>query len=80
MQPDKLVSMANQIGRFFSTQRGDAAAAVATHITKFWDPRMREALLDHLEACSGLGLDDVVLGAAQALRPVIADQPIASAP
>ncbi len=71
MQPDKLVSMANQIGRFFSTQRGDAAAAVAVHIAKFWDPRMREALLHHLEACDGRGLDEVVRGAVLALRPAV---------
>ena len=69
MQPEKLVSMANQIGRFFSTQRGDAVAAVAMHIMKFWDPRMREALLDHLEACGGAGIDEVVRGAARALQP-----------
>ena len=69
VQPDKLVSMANQIGRFFSTQRGDAAAATAVHIVKFWDPRMREALLDHLEACGDAGLDEVVRGAARALKP-----------
>ena len=79
MQPDKLVSMANQIGRFFSTQRGDAAAAVAVHIAKFWDPRMREALIDHLEACHGRGLDEVVRGAALSLRPAAPRQDDASA-
>ncbi len=68
MSPDKLVTMANQIGCFFATQRGDAAAAVAAHITKFWDPRMREALLDHVEATGGAGLSEVARDAAHRLR------------
>jgi formate dehydrogenase subunit delta len=50
MSRDKLAYMANQIGHFFETQkRDDAVAAIAEHLTKFWDPRMRKALLARLD-------------------------------
>lgn len=49
MSPDKLAYMANQIGRFFQSQKQDTAvAAIEDHILKFWDPRMRRALLVQL--------------------------------
>ena len=39
---DRLVYMANQIARNLATLGGDRAAkAVADHIARFWDPRMR---------------------------------------
>ncbi len=60
MSPDKLVYMANQIGRFFVTQGQEkAAAGTADHIRKFWEPRMRTAIIAHLKA-GGAGLDPVV--------------------
>jgi formate dehydrogenase subunit delta len=50
MSPDKLAYMANQIGRFFASQpHTDAVAGIADHVMKFWDPRMRGALLAHLD-------------------------------
>ncbi len=51
MSPDRLVYMANQIGSFFKSQ-GEAKAVpgIADHINKFWDPRMRSAILAHWEA------------------------------
>ena len=46
MSPDKLVYMANQIGKFFASQGPDkAATAIAEHLRKFWDPRMRTAII-----------------------------------
>ncbi len=63
-----LVSMANQIGRFFTTQPGGTAANdIATHIRKFWDPRMRSAILAHLDA-GGAGLDPFVREAVEQLK------------
>ncbi len=60
MSPDKLVYMANQIGKFFISQGEDnAVAGIADHIMKFWDPRMRKVLSEHLKA-GGAGLDPVV--------------------
>jgi formate dehydrogenase subunit delta len=45
-QADKLVYMANQIAKFFSAQGEErAAAGVADHLLKFWDPDMRRTFL-----------------------------------
>ncbi len=46
---DKLVKMANQIGTFFAAQKNiDQAALTAEHLSKFWDPRMRDTIIDHV--------------------------------
>jgi formate dehydrogenase subunit delta len=64
----KLVTMANQIGRFYAPQKQvEPAGAIATHIRKFWDPRMRAAIVVHLEQ-GGEGLDDNVRAAIQRLK------------
>lgn len=69
MSPDRLVYMANQIGTFFRSQGSEhAVAGIAEHIVKFWDPRMRKAILAHLDA-GGAGLDPTVRDALCALRP-----------
>jgi formate dehydrogenase subunit delta len=68
MSHDKLVYMANQIGKFFASQGHDkAVAGIAEHLTKFWDPRMRDAIVAHLEA-GGAQLDPCVLQAVDKLR------------
>lgn len=68
MSTDKLVMMANQIGRFFVPQKsGDPAEAIADHLRKFWDPRMRSAIVDHLDR-GGDGLDAPVREAVGRLR------------
>ncbi|MBS0247872.1 MAG: formate dehydrogenase subunit delta [Proteobacteria bacterium] len=65
---DKLVYMANQIGRFFASQReGGDVDGVATHIRKFWDPRMRSTIFAHLDK-GGAGLDPLPLQALQKLK------------
>jgi len=69
MSPDRLVYMANQIGTFFRSQGADTAAdGTAEHIRKFWDPRMRKAILAHLDA-GGEGLQTEVKQAVESLRP-----------
>ena len=66
--PDRLVYMANQIGKFFTSQgKGKAVPGIAEHIKKFWDPRMRSAILAHLEQ-GGAGLDPDVRDAVMTLR------------
>jgi formate dehydrogenase subunit delta len=68
MSADKLVMMANQIGRFFTPQRqGDSVAAIADHLRKFWDPRMRAAIVAHLEQ-GGEDLDEPVRQAVRRLK------------
>ncbi len=60
MSLDKLIYMANQIGKFFASQGTEkAAAGTADHIKKFWDPRMRAQIIAHLKA-GGAGLDPAV--------------------
>lgn len=66
--PDRLVYMANQIGWFFKSQgAGKAVPGIAEHIKKFWDPRMRSAILAHLEK-GGAGLDPDVKEAITTLK------------
>jgi formate dehydrogenase subunit delta len=60
MSPDRLVYMANQIGKFFEVQRADEIVpGIANHIKKFWDPRMRGAIFAYLDA-GGEGVDPPV--------------------
>jgi formate dehydrogenase subunit delta len=68
MQIERLVYMANQIGKFFAAQGDDAAVAgIAEHLKKFWDPRMRREIIAHLEA-GGAGLDPNTRAAIERLR------------
>jgi formate dehydrogenase subunit delta len=49
MSHDKLAYMANQIGRFFQSQKPETAVAgIEDHILKFWDKRMRRAIIAQL--------------------------------
>jgi len=60
MQPERLVYMANQIGKFFEYQKKDEVVrGIADHIKKFWDPRMRQAIFAYIDA-GGDGLDPPV--------------------
>ena len=64
MHLENLVSMANQIGAFFSAypDRQEALEGIATHIHKFWEPRMRLRLIEAVNA-----------GQAQELMPLVND-------
>ena len=74
-QTPRLVMMANQIARFFVPQRrGDPVAEIADHLEKFWDPRMKDDIVRHLEA-GGAGLDPVVREAVTRLRDARAGAP-----
>jgi formate dehydrogenase subunit delta len=54
---DRLVAMANQIAKFFASQKHEQAVeGTRNHIAKFWDPRMRQRIRMHL-ADGGKGLD-----------------------
>lgn len=62
---DNLIRMANQIGIFFESMpdRQEALEGVATHLKKFWDPRMRQALLQHVDRADVGSIRDIVLAA-----------------
>nr|WP_314547440.1 formate dehydrogenase subunit delta [uncultured Massilia sp.] len=69
MNIDHLVTMANQIGTFFASfpDREEAHAGIATHLERYWAPRMRVKLYEHVDStrCSkeDSGLDPIVLSA-----------------
>jgi formate dehydrogenase subunit delta len=60
MNIERLVAMANDIAAFFDAEpdRAVAADAVANHLTRFWDPRMRREIVAHLKT-GGVGLSDL---------------------
>ncbi|WPE21522.1 formate dehydrogenase subunit delta [Shinella zoogloeoides] len=69
---NKIIRMANQIATFFHSQPADERpGGVATHINKFWEPRMRRQLFDLVDNHGGEGLDGLVLEAVPLIhRPV----------
>lgn len=70
MHSDKLLRMANQIGDYFESMpdKVEARDGIATHIRKFWEPRMRRELLAHIDATAGAGLHPAVLEAISSHR------------
>jgi len=65
MKLTNLIKMANQIGSFFSTMPDPVQARqdLAMHIKRFWEPRMRRALLEYVEQEGGTELNAIVLEA-----------------
>lgn len=70
MNLDNLITMANQIGTFFAAfpDRDEAQTGIATHIQRYWAPRMRVRLYQHVDATGGAGIDAIVLAALAAHR------------
>ncbi|HWA45336.1 MAG TPA: formate dehydrogenase subunit delta [Hypericibacter adhaerens] len=63
MEPQRLVTMANQIAHAFRLKgEARAVADTAAHIQMFWDPRMRREIRQILEA-GGDGLDAIARAA-----------------
>lgn len=65
---EHLVQMANDIGQFFSSEPDHEAAVegVASHIRRFWEPRMRRHIYAYLDA-GGAGLSDIARDAIRRL-------------
>ena len=66
MDKEHLVRMANRIGDFFVAMpdRNEAIEGIATHIRRFWEPRMRKQILAHVDE-GGTDLNEIVLLALQ---------------
>jgi formate dehydrogenase subunit delta len=68
MHIEHLVTMANDIAAFFqkAADQGEAAQSVATHLHRYWDPRMRKLIVEHMQS-GGAGLSALALDAVQLL-------------
>jgi len=73
MDIDNLLQMANRIGQFFESMpdADEGAREIAVHLRKFWEPRMRSALLAYLDETSGRGLRPLVLRAVTVHRAML---------
>ena len=71
MDAQNLVKMANRIGDFFEAMpdREEGLDGIATHIKKFWEPRMRRQIWAHIDA-GGEGMHPMVLEAIRKHVPV----------
>ena len=58
MNTEHLVEMANDIATYFACEADhtEAVDSVATHLRKYWEPRMRKEIVAYL-AMGGSGLD-----------------------
>ena len=74
MDIQHLVKMANQIGTFFESMpdREQAKADIASHLKKFWEPRMRKAIVDGLATPATDELLPIVREAIDGHRQVLA--------
>jgi formate dehydrogenase subunit delta len=65
---EHLVSMANDIADFFLGEAGpaEAPASIALHLQRYWDPRMRAAIIAHV-AQGGEKLNAAATAAVRAL-------------
>ena len=65
MNAERLVAMANDIANFFAAEpeREIAIDGIATHLQKFWAPRMREQLAAHVQAHGAADLNELAASA-----------------
>ena len=70
MDVQRLVAMANDIAAFFDAESGNAAPeGVRNHLRKFWEPRMRREIIEHLRK----GGDGLCPTASAAIEKLAAD-------
>lgn len=69
MHNENLIKMANDISAFFASDPDHASAVsgMLDHLTKFWEPRMRKAIIEHLNE-GGEGLSDLAKDAVRQLQ------------
>ena len=68
MDVTRLVAMANDIAAFFDSEDDKAVAAegVRVHLQKFWEPRMRREIIEHVKQ-GGAGLTPTACSAIKGL-------------
>lgn len=64
MNTEQLTKMVNEIAAFFASESGPEKAVtdVASHMQRFWDPRMRREIVAHY-ASGGEGLGEIAMKA-----------------
>jgi len=70
MNPQKLITMANQIAAHFQSEpdKAEAVEHTAGHIKKFWEPRMRRELLAYFDQHGTEGMHELLAAALQERR------------
>ena len=70
MNVEHLVSMANDIAAFFDSEpdKKVAVEGVRFHIARYWEQRMRRAIVEHLQK-GGAGLTPTARSAIEKLAP-----------
>ncbi len=70
MNSAKLIKMANQIAAFFEAMpnREQSVRDVAAHIQRNWEPRMRTALVQHVNKHGDAGLSSIAREALPLLK------------
>jgi formate dehydrogenase subunit delta len=80
--------MANQITDFWEGEAGHDVAVkeVATHLRRYWEPRMRAQMITYYHERQGSGLNDIAKAAVGVLaeqaaqaKPALAEAPAAAA-
>ena len=74
MDSHQLIKMANQIGQFFESMpnRAEAEKDIATHLKRFWDPRMRRVILASLDTEDANSMSAIVREAITTHRQMLA--------
>jgi formate dehydrogenase subunit delta len=84
MNIDLLIKMSNEITAFFVGEHDEEAAstAVANHLRRYWDPRMRKQIIAYYQERQGAGLVDIAKNAVAQLaaQSKAADAPPPPAP
>ncbi len=74
MDSQQLIKMANQIGQFFESMPNREAAEkdIATHLKRFWDPRMRRVIVASLDTDDAASMSVIVREALTTHRQLLA--------
>lgn len=74
MDANNLIRMANKIGVFFESMpnRAQAVEDIASHLKRFWDPRMRRAILKLIDDKQDEAMTDIVREAINTHRALLA--------
>jgi formate dehydrogenase subunit delta len=81
MNIDLLIKMTNEISEFFAgtADQPQAAAAVANHLRRYWEPRMRAQMLKYYEERNGAGLSELAKSGVAILQEAARAAPAAGA-